>query len=140
MKTFGLIGKNIDYSFSRGYFKDKFETNKLDCTYKNFDLENIESFEKLKENSTAFSGFNVTIPYKEEILPYLDSVDSEAKEIGAINTIKIKNNQLIGYNTGELFASRTRHFHLFHLFHLLQKGFLDLDVNPKFAYLFLKSA
>tara|TARA_B110000114_G_scaffold176627_1_gene207474 strand:+ start:767 stop:1498 length:732 start_codon:yes stop_codon:yes gene_type:complete len=99
MKTFGLIGKNIDYSFSRGYFKDKFETNKLDCTYKNFDLENIESFEKLKENSTAFSGFNVTIPYKEEILPYLDSVDSEAKEIGAINTIKIKNNQLIGYNT-----------------------------------------
>ena len=99
MKTFGLIGKNIDYSFSRGYFKDKFKINKLDCTYKNFDLESIESFEKLKENRNAFSGFNVTIPYKEVILPYLDYVDSEAKEIGAVNTIKIKDHQLIGYNT-----------------------------------------
>ena len=99
MKTFGLLGKNIDYSFSRGYFNDKFEANKLDCTYKNFDLESIESFKEIKENSIAFSGFNVTIPYKEDILPYLDSVDSEAKEIGAVNTIKIKNKKLIGYNT-----------------------------------------
>ena len=48
MKNFGLLGKNIDYSFSRGYFKDKFETNKLDCTYNNFDLETIEDFETLK--------------------------------------------------------------------------------------------
>ena len=99
MKIFGLLGKNIDYSFSRGYFKEKFETNKLDCTYNNFDLETIESFNQLKENCKAFSGFNVTIPYKEVILPYLDSIDVEAKEIGAVNTIKIVNNQLVGYNT-----------------------------------------
>ena len=45
MKNFGLLGKNIDYSFSRGYFKDKFETHKLDCTYNNFDIESIEDFE-----------------------------------------------------------------------------------------------
>ena len=95
----GLIGKNIDYSFSRSYFREKFETNKLDCSYKNFDLETIDSFIELKKNCKVFSGFNVTIPYKEVILPYLDYIDEEAKRIGAINTIKIKNNKLIGYNT-----------------------------------------
>ena len=99
MKIFGLIGKNIDYSFSRSYFREKFETNKLDCSYKNFDLETIDSFIELKKNCKVFSGFNVTIPYKEVILPYLDYIDEEAKRIGAINTIKIKNNKLIGYNT-----------------------------------------
>ncbi len=99
MKTFGLLGKNIDYSFSRGYFKDKFETNKLDCTYTNFDLETIKDFELLKTTSNLLSGLNVTIPYKEAVLPYLDAIDSEALEIGAVNTIKIKNGKLTGYNT-----------------------------------------
>merc|ERR1711966_569140 len=81
MKIFGLIGKNIDYS------------------YNNFDLKTIDLFTELKENCKAFSGFNVTTPYKEVVLPYLDYIDKEAKKIGAVNTIKIKNNQLIGYNT-----------------------------------------
>jgi shikimate dehydrogenase len=99
MKTFGLLGKNIDYSFSRGYFKDKFETNKLDCTYNNFDLETIEDFESLKTTETQLSGLNVTIPYKQVVIPYLDAIDSEAQEIGAVNTIKIENGKLTGYNT-----------------------------------------
>ncbi|AOR27255.1 shikimate dehydrogenase [Formosa sp. Hel1_33_131] len=99
MKNFGLLGKNIDYSFSRGYFKDKFETNKLDCTYNNFDLEAIEDFESLKTTETQLSGLNVTIPYKQVVLPYLDAIDSEAQEIGAVNTIKIENGRLTGYNT-----------------------------------------
>ena len=64
MKNFGLLGKNIDYSFSRGYFKDKFETHKLDCSYNNFDLEKIEDFKALKTNETQLSGLNVTIPYR----------------------------------------------------------------------------
>ena len=98
MKNFGLLGKNIDYSFSRGYFKDKFETGKLECSYKNFDLDTIEDFEDLK-NSTQLSGLNVTIPYKQEVIPYLDAIDLEAQEIGAVNTIKIKNGKLTGYNT-----------------------------------------
>ena len=98
MKNFGLLGKNIDYSFSRGYFKNKFETNKLECSYNNFDLETIEDFEKLK-NTTELSGLNVTIPYKQEVIPYLDAIDLEAQEIGAVNTIKIKNGKLTGYNT-----------------------------------------
>ena len=99
MKNFGLLGKNIDYSFSRGYFKDKFETNKLDCTYNNFDLDKIEDFESLKTSETQLSGLNVTIPYKQVVIPYLDAIDSEAQEIGAVNTIKIENGKLTGYNT-----------------------------------------
>ena len=99
MKNFGLLGKNIDYSFSRGYFKDKFETHKLDCTYNNFDIESIEDFESVKTSKTPLSGLNVTIPYKQVVIPYLDAVDTEAKEIGAVNTIKIKNGKLTGYNT-----------------------------------------
>ena len=99
MKNFGLLGKNIDYSFSRGYFKNKFETNKLDCSYNNFDLETIEDFELLKTTETQLSGLNVTIPYKQAVLPYLDAIDSEAQEIGAVNTIKIENGKLTGYNT-----------------------------------------
>jgi shikimate dehydrogenase len=99
MKNFGLLGKNIDYSFSRGYFKDKFEANNLNCTYKNFDLETIEEFEHLKNTETQLSGLNVTIPYKQAVIPYLDAIDLEAQEIGAVNTIKIENGKLTGYNT-----------------------------------------
>ena len=99
MKNVGLLGKNIDYSFSRGYFKGKFETNKLDCTYNNLDLETIEDFESIKTSETELSGLNVTIPYKQAVLPYLDAIDSEAQEIGAVNTIKIENGKLTGYNT-----------------------------------------
>ena len=99
MKKFGLLGKNINYSFSRGYFKDKFETNKLDCSYNNFDLETIEDFKFLKSTESQLSGLNVTIPYKQKVIPYLDAIDSEAQEIGAVNTIKIENGKLTGYNT-----------------------------------------
>lgn len=99
MKKFGLLGKDIDYSFSRGYFKDKFETNKLDCSYDNFDLETIEDFESLKTTELQLSGLNVTIPYKQAVIPYLDAIDPEAQEIGAVNTIKIENGKFTGYNT-----------------------------------------
>ena len=99
MKNFGLLGKNIDYSFSRGYFKNKFETQQLDCAYSNFDLETIEDFETLKTSGQALSGLNVTIPYKEVVIPFLDAMDSDAQAIGAVNTIKIENGKLTGYNT-----------------------------------------
>ena len=99
MKNFGLLGKNIDYSFSRSYFKNKFETQQLECTYKNFDLETIEDFDRLKTTEPQLSGLNVTIPYKQAVIPYLDALDAEAQEIGAVNTIKIENGKLIGYNT-----------------------------------------
>ena len=98
-RKFGLIGKDISYSFSRHYFTKKFQELKLDNhRYINFDLQTIEDFSQI--NLEEVSGFNVTIPYKEKIMEFLDKVDDIAKEIGAVNTIKITNkNQLIGHNT-----------------------------------------
>lgn len=97
---FGLIGKNISYSFSRGYFKNKFKNLNLEqYTYENFDLETIEEFNSIFTSKEAIKGLNVTIPYKEEIMPHLDQIDSAAQKIGAVNTIKIDENGLTGYNT-----------------------------------------
>lgn len=101
-KLFGLLGKNISYSFSRGYFTEKFKKeNRINCEYTNFDIPKIEDFSAIiKDNKNTISGINVTIPYKEKVLKYLDEIDIEAAEIGAINTIKIlKNNKLKGFNT-----------------------------------------
>ena len=100
MKIFGLIGKNIDYSFSKTYFNQKFSSEKIDATYKNFDLSDISEFPKLLIDNPDIKGFNVTIPYKEVIIPFLDEIEITAKEIGAVNTIKINpDGALIGYNT-----------------------------------------
>ncbi|MCL7753005.1 shikimate dehydrogenase [Polaribacter sp. Z022] len=101
-KVFGLLGKNIEYSFSRGYFTEKFE--KLDLEnhkYVNFDLQNIEEFPSvIEEGGTFLGGINVTIPYKEDVMQYLDKLDKTAKEIGAVNTIKFtKKGNLKGYNS-----------------------------------------
>ncbi|MDR0228344.1 MAG: shikimate dehydrogenase [Flavobacteriaceae bacterium] len=99
-KRFGLIGKNIDYSFSRGYFTEKFSKLKLDCSYENFDVESLQLFADLISESHDIKGFNVTIPYKESIIPYLDSLSTKAKKIGAVNTIRIdRKGNLKGYNT-----------------------------------------
>jgi shikimate dehydrogenase len=101
MFKLGLIGKNISYSFSRDYFNKKFETEKIkNVSYENFDIESIDSFPLLVQNTENIKGFNVTIPYKETIIPYLDALDETANKIGAVNTIKITNEKkLIGYNT-----------------------------------------
>ena len=98
---YGLVGKDISYSFSQGYFNDKFNKLKLtDYQYQNFDIDNIDKFPKIFSESENIKGLNVTIPYKEEVLSYLDEIDEEAAKIGAVNTIKIlKNNKLKGFNT-----------------------------------------
>jgi shikimate dehydrogenase len=100
-KIFGLLGKNISYSFSRGYFTEKFkELNLKKNKYVNFDLEQIEDFPSIIKNEKNISGINVTIPYKEEVMKYLDKLDVTAKKIGAVNTIKItKRGNLKGYNS-----------------------------------------
>ncbi|CAM1344082.1 shikimate dehydrogenase family protein [Tenacibaculum amylolyticum] len=101
-QLFGLVGKNISYSFSRSYFSDKFNLLNLEgYKYVNFDIENINNFENvIIENASVLKGLNVTIPYKEEVLQFLDKVDKKAAEIGAVNTIKItKKGKLKGYNT-----------------------------------------
>jgi len=97
-KIYGLIGKNISYSFSREYFSNKFKTEKISSKYLNFDLININQIYKLTKEFNL-SGLNVTIPYKESIIQFLDETDSKAKQIGAVNTIKFFNNKMIGYNT-----------------------------------------
>ncbi|NHF61189.1 shikimate dehydrogenase [Flavobacteriaceae bacterium TP-CH-4] len=97
---FGLIGKNIGYSFSKGYFTKKFKDLGLDQhSYENFDLPQIGDFEALKGQTDTIKGFNVTIPYKEAILPYLTTIDPEAEKIGAVNTIKVEGATFTGYNT-----------------------------------------
>ena len=100
---FGLIGKSLSHSFSKSYFDAKFlAEKKTDDSYTNFDLQNLDSFLALIEEENL-SGLNVTKPYKESVIPYLNELDSIAKEICAVNCINIskKNNKLYlkGYNT-----------------------------------------
>ncbi|AUS07158.1 shikimate dehydrogenase family protein [Pseudotamlana carrageenivorans] len=101
MNKLGLLGKNISYSFSRAYFKEKFENEGIsDATYENFDIEDIKKFPDIIKNTPNLKGLNVTIPYKEAVMPYLGKINKKAKAIGAVNTIKItKKGKLIGYNT-----------------------------------------
>ncbi|WP_037315178.1 shikimate dehydrogenase [Salegentibacter sp. Hel_I_6] len=99
MKTFGLLGKNISYSFSKTYFTEKFKKEKIEAEYHNFDLINLKEFRDVIKETPNLQGLNVTIPYKQEIISYLDDLAPEAKEIGAVNTIKVNGNRLIGYNT-----------------------------------------
>ena len=102
--NFGLIGKSISHSFSKSYFETKFTTDNTTIidTYTNFDLDNLDSLLSIITEKNI-NGLNVTKPYKELVIPYLNEIDPIAKEIGAINCIKIsfKNNvpYLIGYNT-----------------------------------------
>jgi len=99
-KRFVLVGKNIDYSFSKKYFEKKFiQKNIKNCTYENFDINSIDLVKKifLLEN---IKGLNVTIPYKQKIIPYLDYIDPKAKSINAVNTICfLKNGSTKGFNT-----------------------------------------
>ena len=98
MKTYGLIGKNISYSFSRNYFANKFKKEDIkNSQYINFDIDNLSELNNIF--NTDNYGFNVTIPYKEAIIPYLDSLDFHAEKIGAVNTIKLENGKKIGFNT-----------------------------------------
>jgi shikimate dehydrogenase len=98
---FGLIGRNISHSFSKKYFTDKFKLLHFDnCEYLNFDIDSIKKFPEIFAETKGLQGLNVTIPYKEEIIPYLDELSKNAKKIGAVNAISIsKNKKLKGHNT-----------------------------------------
>ena len=109
-KLFGLLGKDIGYSFSRHYFSNKFAAENLKYEYVNFDLENLSTFKSLL-NRTDILGMNVTIPYKQEVIPFLDVLDPVAKAIGAVNTIVFENNKRLGYNTDYIgFQNSLLHF------------------------------
>ncbi len=104
MRLFGLIGKPLSHSFSANYFAEKFETENIaDNEYKLFPLEDISEVTSLIENNPDLQGFNITIPYKISILPYLNTMFDAAKSVGAVNCVKIERNKsgvlLTGYNT-----------------------------------------
>lgn len=100
MRRFGLIGKDISYSFSPGYFRNKFrELGLEDCIYEVYDLPEISGFPGLLDRHPDLEGLNVTIPYKEAVIPYLDHLEEQAAEIGAVNTLRFSRNGLEGYNT-----------------------------------------
>ena len=99
-KRYGLVGKDIAYSFSRSYFAEKFQKEGIDnCTYENFDLKSIDVIKTVLKMQNL-GGLNVTIPYKEAILPYIDHLSEDAKIIGAVNTVRILADGTVeGHNT-----------------------------------------
>ena len=104
MRHFGLIGYPLTHSFSKQYFADKFEREGIkDCQYNNYPIEHISLLPELAASKTTLAGLNVTIPYKEKVIPYLEMPDPDIALIGAVNTIKIIRQgariRLIGYNT-----------------------------------------
>lgn len=103
MKKYGLLGYPLKHSFSQRFFTEKFEKEGINAQYLNFEIPQIDILLSVIEDNKDLMGLNVTIPYKEKVLVYLDDIDGEAKEIGAVNVIKILREgervKLVGYNT-----------------------------------------
>jgi shikimate dehydrogenase len=97
-QRYGLLGKSLVHSFSIAYFSKKIEAQNFDAFYENYEIQTIEEFPKLC-SVNRLSGLNVTIPYKERILPFLDELSEEAEKIGAVNTVVFEGTRKIGHNT-----------------------------------------
>lgn len=99
-KLFGLIGYPLSHSFSKRYFAEKFAKEGIkDCFYELFPISNIQELPRLINKFPNLQGLNVTIPYKEAVFPFLDDIDEGAQAVGAVNTIKIQEGKLLGFNT-----------------------------------------
>lgn len=111
VKKFGLVGRNIAYSFSKKYFTEKFKKLFLkDHSFEVFDLKDINEISDVLKTENL-CGFNVTIPYKEQILPFLDELSDEANEVGAVNTVSVKNGKTKGFNTDTYGFEKTLNLH-----------------------------
>lgn len=99
MKRYGLIGHPLKHSQSRFYFNEKFEYEGLDCLYQHFDIKSLDELQGIMAKYPDLCGFNVTIPYKENIIALLDEIDPVAKEVGAVNVVTVRDGKLKGYNT-----------------------------------------
>lgn len=104
MDKYGLIGYPLKHSFSIGYFNEKFKSENIDAEYVNFEIPSINDFMEVIEEHPNLRGLNVTIPYKEQVIPFLDELDPDTAKIGAVNVIKIIKQpkgkvRLIGYNS-----------------------------------------
>jgi len=103
MEKYGLIGYPLGHSFSISYFNQRFQDEGIDAVYENFEISSIEALDEVIGANPELKGLNVTIPYKEKVIPYLDSITPEARAIGAVNVIKVthegRNTKLKGYNS-----------------------------------------
>lgn len=117
MRHFGLIGKSLGHSFSAKFFNGKFRAEGIDADYQLFEMDDVAVIDKLIAEHNL-EGFNVTIPYKESIIPHLDEVTKEAHEIGAVNCVVIKDGRKIGHNTDITGIEASLHW-------------LDIDSQPK---------
>ena len=103
MDKFGLIGFPLGHSFSKNYFNEKFENEGIDARYINFEIPAIENLTEILDSNPTLKGLNVTIPYKQKVMSYLDAISPEARAIGAVNVIKVthkgKKVELKGFNS-----------------------------------------
>ena len=104
MKKYGLLGYPLGHSFSRNYFNQKFEAERIDAEYLNFEIPELKEIKNVIKENPELNGLNVTIPYKEQVIPYLDDLDEDARLIGAVNVIKFSKGlfgkvKLKGYNS-----------------------------------------
>ena len=87
MQKYGLIGYPLGHSFSKNFFNQKFESEHIDAQYINFEIPSIKDFKDVLKFNPELHGLNVTIPYKEQVIPYLDDLDEDARLIGAVNVL-----------------------------------------------------
>ena len=103
MKQYGLIGYPLGHSFSKNFFNEKFHSENIDAEYVNFEIPSITDLPSVLMTHPQLEGLNVTIPYKEQVIPYLDELDADAAAIGAVNVIRFEHRKgetrLIGYNS-----------------------------------------
>ncbi len=111
MKKYGLIGYPLGHSFSKNFFNEKFHSENIDAEYTNFEIPTINDFPKVIVANPTLSGLNVTSPYKEKVISFLDEVDKDAAAIGAVNVIKFERNKgklkLVGYNSDVMGFTRS---------------------------------
>ena len=111
MDKYGLIGYPLGHSFSIGYFNEKFQNEGTDATYENFEIASIDEFPEVIDTNPELRGLNVTIPYKEKVISYLDTLSPEARAIGAVNVIKVEHKGkkvvLKGYNSDVIGFTRS---------------------------------
>ncbi len=103
MDKYGLIGYPLGHSFSISYFNQKFQDESIDAVYENFEIPDIDLLNEVVDSNPNLKGLNVTIPYKEKVMQYLDTISPEARSIGAVNVIRITHDgsstKLKGYNS-----------------------------------------
>ena len=110
-ELYGLVGRRLSHSFSRDFFNRKFESENIDAKYVNFELDNIGELPAIITANPKLKGFNVTIPYKKEVMRFLDDIDTRASRIGAVNVVRVERDgsqtRLIGYNSDVIGFSKS---------------------------------